>query len=649
MSNSSRIVPDVSAENWHRVWDFDADLQAGKTPDPAAAAAGAEGGEEANVLLYCLWQEALFRLESGRQPDLTPAAFADRYPGVAPGLVERVIRQAREEAETADPPASRHPTTVTWVAGPPPIIPNHEILGELGRGGGGFVYKARHLRLDRLVALKVLRADRPLGDAEQFWREARAVASVDHPNVVRVYEVGEVGEAAARPYLSMEFCAGTSLDKICDAPLPPRRAAAVLELVACGVQAAHEKGLVHRDLKPANVLLSGPTGPAPATELLPWGVPKVADFGLARRLDEQGHTGTELIHGTPPFMAPEQAAGGKVGPAADIYGLGAILYACLTGAPPFRGTNILETLYMVRYHDLVPVQRLAPQTPRDLSVICEKCLEKNPGHRYPSAAALAEDLRRFLDHKPIIGRPPSLRRRGGRLLVKYQRPVALAAVLCLAGVAALAWAFWAKNQHEYDLLQAEKKKVDETVGERDRALLEKEDALYVARINRALLACEARNFSQARALLRECPPEPRRWEWGYLNQLAEGRVVKAHARTVTDLAFSPDGTAFVTAGEDGWVKGWDRVNGTELWAVDRRALGPISGLALLPAPPDARWPDERRVVTVTGGWAGSSLSVPPAIVPNRSVRLPAPIAVVGAAIAGPERTCAAASSLTSSV
>jgi serine/threonine protein kinase/WD40 repeat protein len=283
-----------------------------------------------------------------------------------------------------------------------PQVPGYEVLGELGRGGMGVVYQARQVGLDRLVALKVVLAGAH-ADAEdlvRFRREAEAIARLRHPNVVEIYEIGEQGSV---PHFSMELCPSGSLaQKLSGGPLAPPRAAEVVETLARAVQAAHEAGVIHRDLKPANVLLAED------------GTPKITDFGLAKRLDSTPElTATGAIVGTPSYMAPEQASGDskRVGPAADVYALGAILYACLTGRPPFRAATQVDTLLQVLADPPVPPSGLRPGIPADLEAICLRCLEKKPGRRFAGAAELADALRHFLDGQPASVRPRDNRRR----------------------------------------------------------------------------------------------------------------------------------------------------------------------------------------------------------------------------------------------
>jgi hypothetical protein len=291
-----------------------------------------------------------------------------------------------------------------------PTVPGYEIIEELGRGGMGVVYKARQVSLNRFVALKMILAG-PYAGPEQLARfrvEAESVARLQHPGIVQIHEIGS---HAGHSYLALEYVSGGTLARRCAGkPLPPAEAARLVEALARAVHYAHRRGVIHRDLKPGNVLLTED------------GQPKIADFGLAKMLDagpdsaipSGPQTQSGAILGTPAYMAPEQAGGkrGSVGPAVDIYALGAILYECLTGRPPFQADSPVDVILKVATEEPAPPRRVEPGVPRDLEAVCLKCLHKEPAGRYASAAALGDDLSRFLAGEPTAARPPT---RGARV------------------------------------------------------------------------------------------------------------------------------------------------------------------------------------------------------------------------------------------
>ncbi|HVS37565.1 MAG TPA: serine/threonine-protein kinase [Gemmataceae bacterium] len=278
-------------------------------------------------------------------------------------------------------------------------VGDYELLSELGRGGMGVVFKARDARLNRFVAVKmILPAAMPdETDLERFQTEASAAGRLHHPNIVAVHAVGQQD---GRWFYCMDLIEGPSLAKrIAGGPLPGRTAARYMVGVARGIDHAHRNGVLHRDLKPANILLDADDQP------------HVADFGLAKQMktDQHGCTRTGSILGTPSYMAPEQASGSKeIGPACDVYGLGALLYELLTGRPPFRAETPLDTLLQVLERDPAPPRLLNPKVDRDLENICLKCLQKDPARRYPSAAMMAEDLERYLNGESIRARTFSM-------------------------------------------------------------------------------------------------------------------------------------------------------------------------------------------------------------------------------------------------
>ena len=302
-----------------------------------------------------------------------------------------------------------------------PAVDGYEILEELGHGGMGVVYKAYQQRLSRLVALKMIRAGslaKP-EDLARFRIEAEAVAKQRHPNIIQIYDIGEV---AGLPFVALELLEGGGLDKFLGGTPQPGEASAKLSAtLARAIHAAHQAGVIHRDLKPSNIMFGAD------------GTPRITDFGLAKRLEEEGYTETGQVLGSPSYIPPEQAHGHAkaVGPAADVYALGAILYEMLTGRPPFKGTTPVETVMQVLNEDPVPPSHLQPQVARDLETICLKCLAKEPHKRYASALALAEDLDRYLGDKPIQARRTPLLERGLKWARRRPATSSLLAVLCL--------------------------------------------------------------------------------------------------------------------------------------------------------------------------------------------------------------------------
>jgi WD40 repeat protein len=445
---------------------------------------------------------AEFRLRRRREPALSAEDFFHAYPGFATQLAVRLgqspPRMPERALETPSAPAQIRTPARLSPGGPPasddratsvrpvesgseatvgpgatrtpakapvglpavaswPSLPGYDVLGLLGRGGMGVVYRAQQHWPRRLVALKMVLGAELASPEElvRFLAEAEAVAKLQHPNIVQLYEVGHHDD---RPYYTMEFVEGGSLaQKLAGTPLPPAQAARLTEALAQAIEAAHRAGVIHRDLKPSNVLLTLD------------GTPKVTDFGAAKRLGQgEGLTRTGEVMGTPSYMAPEQAQCHKdVGPGADVYGLGAILYELLTGRPPFKAATSLDTLELVRTRDPIPPSRLQPKVPRELETICLKCLSKQPPRRYASAGALAADLGLFLAGKPISARPVSPFERAFKWTLRRPAPAALLAVSVTAASAILGGAFW----HHAGLAKA----LAETEQERDAARRAKEN------------------------------------------------------------------------------------------------------------------------------------------------------------------------------
>ncbi len=364
--------------------------------------------------------------ETDRTVSLSPTE-TDRTVSLGATETDRTVSLSPTETDrTVSVAGSSSPSKVsspTRSGNDGPSIPGYEILGTLGRGGMGVVYKARQSGLNRLVALKMIIGGSHAGSRQlaRFRIEAEAVAQLKHPNIVQIYDIGEVDDM---PYVSLELLEGGDLDdRLAGTPQPGVQAAELMATLARAVHAAHQARIVHRDLKPANVLLTAD------------GVPKITDFGLAKRLEsDDNQTNSGDIMGTPSYMAPEQAMGRTkdVGPAADIYALGAILYEVLTGRPPLKGETVIETVRMVVHEEPVPPSRLVPRLARDLETICLKCLYKAPEQRYATAEELAEDLDRYREGKPIKARPISLFGRA----IKWSRRHPVAAASLILGVLA---------------------------------------------------------------------------------------------------------------------------------------------------------------------------------------------------------------------
>jgi hypothetical protein len=349
-----------------------------------------------------------------------------------------------------------------------PAVPGYEILGILGHGGMGVVYRARQLKANRLVALKMIRAVEHASptDRLRFQIETEAVARLQHPHVVQLYEVGEV---RGLPFFSLELCDGGTLTDHLKKQRPTApEAAALIETLARAMHYAHLRGVVHRDLKPGNVLLSSSREPgaragpalAPGSRLND-GTPKITDFGLAKRIDAEARdvSQTGSVMGTASYMAPEQAAG-KVrdtGPAADVYALGALLYECLAGRPPFEGPHHV-VLVSVLNDEPVPPSRVGGKVPADLETICLKCLSKEPGRRYASAEDLADDLRRFQAGEPIRARPVGAMERTWKWARRRPALAALLGVVLLALVGLTTLSVVARDREQQARQEADKAK-----------------------------------------------------------------------------------------------------------------------------------------------------------------------------------------------
>ena len=352
-------------------------------------------------MIACPFAATLARLGTDPFRDGTLSTLEGHIQG-CPGCQAELDRLVRNDAAGELALPRLLPGRNEW-----PKVPGFVIERELGRGSTGVVYLARQPSLSRLVALKVVRSGPSAGSREyaRWLREGRSFSALRHENVVRLHDVGQAGGWL---YLVLEYVPGGTLNDRLDAPYAPRDAARLLEPIAGAVEAIHLAGLLHLDLKPSNILMDAPPG-TPRERA----TPRVGDFGLAYVWDDPDATANALGPigplGTPRYMAPEQVGAGRetLGPAADVYGLGALLYHVMTGRPPFVAPSVAETLEQVRHQEPVPPRRLNPAIPRDLETICLKCLRKEPGQRYGSAQAVADELRRFLDGVAIAARPVS--------------------------------------------------------------------------------------------------------------------------------------------------------------------------------------------------------------------------------------------------
>ena len=379
-----------------------------------------DAARESDILLALICNEVFLREEIGESPTLVE--YQERFPHLAELLQMQweidgllTLTESKPEQSLRVPQAGR-------------LIGRYKILSELGRGAMGVVYLAWDPQLKRKIALKRLRtgADSSVEEVLRIRTEAEAIAQLQHPTIVQIFVVGEVEEL---PYLAMEYCVGGTLSKQLDGkPILSRVAAELIKQICGGVAAAHERRIIHRDLKPKNILLEREGD---------WS-PKVSDFGLAKLLDNDATaTATGNVLGTPAYMSPEQAFGDakRVGPAADVYSLGAILYECLTGRPPFVGVTIADTLQQVRQREPIPVRQLEPHVPLDLETIAHKCMRKDPQHRYSTATELQEDLSRFLNRQPIRARRERWYEAANRLARKYPLVTGLTTVSAILLIA----------------------------------------------------------------------------------------------------------------------------------------------------------------------------------------------------------------------
>ncbi len=515
-------------------------------PPPAAAATCSGDSDPADGTLSADPTE-----ESSAKVGRPDAGTMDHIPA---GLTDDLER-------TVPPPDSSYAVAIL-------TVPGYDLLEPLGEGGMGVVWKARQVKLNRLVALKMVLGEQRAGskDLIRFLAEAEAVAAVKHLHVVQVYEYGD---ANGRPFLAMEYLPGGSLaDRLQrTGRLDSKAAAELVATLAGAVQASHDLGIVHRDLKPGNVLYDE------------CGQPKVTDFGLAKRAGGSNLTATQAVMGTPAYMAPEQARGDTkfVGPQADVYSLGVMLYECLTGTRPFEAPDPLVLLRKMAEEEPERPGKRAPGLPRDVELICLKCLAKDSPERYPTAGALAADLGRFASGEPVsvraagvVERAAKWARRKPTLAAAYT--LGLLAVLLggLGGAAVWQWrdAVRARVAAEFARDRADTARLaeKEARGEAERQQERFERFEYGRTIQVAHQGWRENNVPAALALLDRTRADLRGWEWRYVHRLCHSELLMltGHTHPVWSASFSPDGSRIVTGSGDKTAKVWDAKSGVEI-------------------------------------------------------------------------------------
>lgn len=626
--------------------EFEQALATNKSPQIESFLSDLPASERQTLLLELLGLELDFRVARGEQPKVTD--YAKRFPELSAEQLAALVEASRGRAgviasvgsavPNAEQPTILSPTDAVELASDESAAAlrrvryfgDYELLREIARGGMGVVYEARQRSLNRPVALKMILSGQlaSVEEVARFRREAEAAAQLEHPGIVPIFEIGTDGD---QHYFTMGYVSGPSLSaRLLERPLEPREAATLIRDVALAVQYAHERGVVHRDLKPSNILLAprsdsshvrqnvGQTDVRPHSGECGY-APRITDFGLAK-VSHADHSLTETgqILGTPSYMPPEQAAGltHEIGPAADIYSLGAVLYACLTGRPPFQAASVLDTVRQVLERDPVSLRDLNVAIPQDLETICLKCLEKSIPRRYPTAKEVADELQRYLEGRPIEARPVSRRERAWRWCRRNPIVAGLSAAVALSlllGIAVSSYFAWQENQRAIAESNArrdeefQRRKADQQtviakklgadnlkLAEDEKAARQKADLnadaaqqqtklakrhLYAAHMQQIQMAWDGSRVGQANRLLDLYRPaqgqapdveDLRSFEWYYWDRCCHSDLLtlNAHASGVLCVAFSPDGQRLASGGTgEASLKVWDLNTGLELMSL----------------------------------------------------------------------------------
>lgn len=457
------------------------------------------------------------------------------------------------------------PVISTSLTGDLPDFPGYMVEKLLGQGGMGAVYQAQHLQLRRSVAIKILTG----AQLDRFYKEAAAIAALQHPHVVQLFDINA---NAQPPYFSMELVTGGSLADYLkrqpeqnQEPRDYRPETALLYKLATAMMYVHSKGIVHRDLKPANILLTED------------GEPKISDFGLAQHtLLSLDQTTANAVLGTPSYMSPEQAQGhaAQAGPATDIYSLGTMLYELLVGYPPFKATSAMDTMYLIVHEEPLALRKKDPAIPCDLEVICLKCLEKEPSRRYTTAAALADDLERFVNDRPILACPPGVVGKTLKLVRRNKLASTLVATMIalIVGTSIITTLLWQQAEQAY---------TEKALAHQQEKLAHQqtEQTLYFHRITLADRELQSNRLTMAEQYLNDCPPSLRHWEWHYLKRRCHTELLTHHGHDgpLRSVAWSPDGQLIASAssGNNALIMR-DAATGQPKWLVPASEGGEVN-------------------------------------------------------------------------